>query len=1378
MKRRRHDIVELSSDDSLDDDFVPAKLKSKRVSIVLSKNPVSLTKLKTRQNASANNCKNSEEVQYSTLAGSIKTKRGRGRPKRVDISKITSLPRHVETSEKSENQNVKLKPQFSDLDDSLLIESLMPGSSKINPNQGTLSENTSDSLKQSKLSISDTLNSTENATVDNAELQSLKTQNNSYTPENETETQNVSFLYQSNTNTDTQSQPGPSCEPQTNTGAFNKKSKEVTSTRQSQADSLGYSFCQICQKNISGYSTERRRSHVNKCCDQLERANNFGGSRSSVNSQGGRSVPSRVNCPLCPKNYSDKNGLKKHLKSCCIDHGKCFETVCEVFLSAGKNTVEIVDGKKQTTKKSKSKEKKPTALQLENRSAINAAQNKILDIIAEQDTQEIPATPALKISHLTTYRSKRNSIWNVAGSATTTVSNVLAHDKSLINTPPPQVSLLESVPPLTASVPDDPICLEKSSLPSQADITHLTQFLTELGKDDSVKERLTSLMLSPSKTSQKSVETSQESVKSSQKSVETCQESMENSGVAENKTRGHGSVEKKVIQVQNSFKSKPLSSPSITKKPCKISSVNKSRKPLLDPSENQNIDVEESDQTTENHSFDNEPEPKIENENVADISKSPHVTLVTDRSPNPSEISAVDNSTDVRTPVRGTSEMVSSIRDAESSLPDQSSVQEDSNLDLFGEEAGPGTRREVYDRSPDRSLLNVSPITDSGINEVDVQTGPNGKIKDKKRQISPIYRPIVCSSTTRDSVAITVPVALSNKNIQVGKETKSLAVGTDLRTRAKASNTDMLECRSVSCNTATLDKAAVQCQADGDNRLTAMMQRLSQHTPSTDITLLCSDWKEKRAHRVILTVSCPALLDCCDPQSSEDNPVVKLDIGSEAADMFLEYVYTQKIESEVVGTVVLSELFDIAERLDMTELTNHLHTKRTETIELEFEQESGVRILLNLSAQDVVNLSQQIELVSSQNKSIVSLENTFQQDIPSFQEHDVFPVPSPTDCGTGAHIFDQDLFNRTESGVHILDQDLFNGTGNPTSPVKGGVSDDKEQEENNENGADGSDCDDLPASGIVLDEKEEPTAMNPSPPSPEMTEEDRRASQLIQDVEFIDLVKKLDVPVVDSPLSFIDDLSPLNLTTDKDISLINLDCQTPGNPSGKPTGTSGIYQSTPDISKNRRNVRRSLLDTPSNLELSEYNKTPNFKGMDTPKLKAEVGKYGLKPLSKKRAVAKLEEIHRFTNKKFLKCPLDTDTEPTSSAAKSNKQKERTSRSSSSKQSTKERKRRNSSSSSSSEKNCPVGDISVSEKLPKSASREVSEQVRSVIRSREDLHCQVLTYTPIDIIEIKGLLKRRTSVGLIAQVLDDLGITYFNSETKAKGFRKGNKKPKK
>lgn len=102
-----------------------------------------------------------------------------------------------------------------------------------------------------------------------------------------------------------------------------------------------------------------------------------------------------------------------------------------------------------------------------------------------------------------------------------------------------------------------------------------------------------------------------------------------------------------------------------------------------------------------------------------------------------------------------------------------------------------------------------------------------------------------------------------------------------------------------------------------------------------------------------------------------------------------------------------------------------------------------------------------------------------------------------------------------------------------------------------------------------------------------------------------------------------------------------------------------------------------------------------------------------------------------------------------------------------KQQGRSRKRRNSSSSSSSEKECPVGDITVSEKVPKSAAGEVSDQIRSAIRSKETLHSQILLYQAVDILEIKGLLKRRIGVGLIAQVLDDLGITYFNSETKGR-----------
>ena len=43
-----------------------------------------------------------------------------------------------------------------------------------------------------------------------------------------------------------------------------------------------------------------------------------------------------------------------------------------------------VKPKKETSKKTKSKEKQPTPLLMENNGAINDAQNKILDIVADQ----------------------------------------------------------------------------------------------------------------------------------------------------------------------------------------------------------------------------------------------------------------------------------------------------------------------------------------------------------------------------------------------------------------------------------------------------------------------------------------------------------------------------------------------------------------------------------------------------------------------------------------------------------------------------------------------------------------------------------------------------------------------------------------------------------------------------------------------------------------------------------------------------------------------------------------------------------------------------------------------------------------------------------
>ena len=275
MKRRRHDIVELSSDDSLDDDFVPAKLKSKRVSIVLSKNPVSLSKLKARRNGSSKDCKNTE-AQPATSASAVSdttvardagcSKKPRGRPKRTDKSKTTSLPQNVESNENYEDRNAKAKPQFSDLDDSLLIESLRPGSSKISPIQSVLVEEISDSSKLSKLLCSDTLNSTNSTSADcpkNLSSKAITSSKRGTSPEI-MKTRSSPPSRHSGRNTDSHPIPGPSSELQISTRGLNKRSKEVTTS----TDSLGYSFCQICQKNITGYSPERRRSHVNKLVNQ------------------------------------------------------------------------------------------------------------------------------------------------------------------------------------------------------------------------------------------------------------------------------------------------------------------------------------------------------------------------------------------------------------------------------------------------------------------------------------------------------------------------------------------------------------------------------------------------------------------------------------------------------------------------------------------------------------------------------------------------------------------------------------------------------------------------------------------------------------------------------------------------------------------------------------------------------------------------------------------------------------------------------------------------------------------------------------------------------------------------------------------------------
>ena len=325
MKRRRHDIVELSSDDSFDD-FVPTKLKSKRVSIVLNKDPVSLRNLKSRKNVSSKSCKNADQVSSSAhqtdkveKAAHVqdKERRGRGRPKKSDKSEKLRVKVKFPSSSPSRpsekdrvNRTAKLKPEFSDLDDSLLIETLKPGSSNIIAEQSSAREETSGSSETTRNSespmsgkldftkLSSPLHSSTLRTLNASPiLPSVKS--NCTLEQKETianESDHVSLdchgdkfvslngdkgdhsngdrvLISSgdrvvdpnkNDTSHPANQASSSRDDVTSDLNYAEHLSRSRSSPRNTAESLGYSFCQICQKNISGYSADKRRSHVNK----------------------------------------------------------------------------------------------------------------------------------------------------------------------------------------------------------------------------------------------------------------------------------------------------------------------------------------------------------------------------------------------------------------------------------------------------------------------------------------------------------------------------------------------------------------------------------------------------------------------------------------------------------------------------------------------------------------------------------------------------------------------------------------------------------------------------------------------------------------------------------------------------------------------------------------------------------------------------------------------------------------------------------------------------------------------------------------------------------------------------------------------------------
>ncbi|RNA04068.1 Structure-specific endonuclease subunit SLX4, partial [Brachionus plicatilis] len=73
------------------------------------------------------------------------------------------------------------------------------------------------------------------------------------------------------------------------------------------------------------------------------------------------------------------------------------------------------------------------------------------------------------------------------------------------------------------------------------------------------------------------------------------------------------------------------------------------------------------------------------------------------------------------------------------------------------------------------------------------------------------------------------------------------------------------------------------------------------------------------------------------------------------------------------------------------------------------------------------------------------------------------------------------------------------------------------------------------------------------------------------------------------------------------------------------------YEKEPLLVKNDKNSRKK---NNSNIEPSDVLKSlPNFSSMETPDLKSELKKYGVKALPKKQAVKKLTEIYQFTSRK-------------------------------------------------------------------------------------------------------------------------------------------------
>eukprot|EP00116_Pleurobrachia_bachei_P002873 sb/3463135/ len=540
---------------------------------------------------------------------------------------------------------------------------------------------------------------------------------------------------------------------------------------------------------------------------------------------------------------------------------------------------------------------------------------------------------------------------------------------------------------------------------------------------------------------------------------------------------------------------------------------------------------------------------------------------------------------------------------------------------------------------------------------------------------------------------------------------------------------------------------------------------------SGDHRLQCTEkcYRGHRIHSNLVSLTCPDLVKSTDSQ-----------LSCLATTSLVEFCYTRSMATIRRDTV--TELLEYAQRYAVTELVVYL--RREVRIEVKMETEEGRYLNLSLTSQDATRLTQQLSQhhyshlsMSSRNNSQIlgrsllpslsQLNATTGSVEPFKTETKASPFASPVKTQTAPVI---SPLKRPESPVSPLRTQRPISpppispvrTQQPTSPVgtQQPVSPVRTQR---------------PISPLKLILKRPRSPMDVSDDlvivTPTSPLNESPSVCPISPVEITDVLDEFSPAKTQKPPSPINQTTPGSLFGDQSLIISESPPWVASTPA--PTNKTSDYpplslsdpaeESDPELqqlldklTKAGKAARKKESEAPTTpiastsapSNVSIYQRTPGFAQMDTPKLKAAVDKFGLKQLSKKKAVAKLTEIHRFQNRKFLKCTNEAMEEETR-APIPGKRRRKTS-------STKE----NSLSGDSEEE----GTSSTRNETRKtSRAVELKSQIVSAVNFDRDLYNRILHFTPIRVTEIQEKIALKAGVTAVINVLDELGITHITPD---------------